>query len=126
MCLNLLGSSVRRPGQATVAFEFGIFNSKTNQWEVCPKSKTVLNLPSSTDILSVGYRDLQIHKPHMESGTGTMSIYVKIHLSIDEDLCTGTSLQKVHSGVLFPRYPERQEAQCSCWDIIESQHHLPP
>lgn len=95
MCLNLLNSTVANPGQATVGFEFGVFNTKTGQWETCPRSRTVLNLPSSQDILSVGYRDLNIHKPHLEKGTGSLCIYVKIQLSFtDDDDSEGTSLQK--------------------------------
>lgn len=94
MCLNLLHSAVRRPGQATVSFEFGVYNARTSLWEVSKKSRTVLNLPSSTDILSVGYRDLHIHKPHLEQGSGTITIYVKIHLSFTDDT-PESSLQQV-------------------------------
>lgn len=98
MCLNLLHSMVRNSGQATVGFEFGVYNAVINQWEVCPRSRTVLNLPSSSDILSVGYRDLHIHKPHLENGTGTLFLYVKINLSFTDDL-PGTSLQQVKEKV---------------------------
>lgn len=66
-----------------MAFQFGIYNTNINQWEMCQNSRTVLNMPSS-EILSVGYRDLHIHDRHLEAKTGNMAVFVKIRLIFSE------------------------------------------
>lgn len=69
--------------QVTVAFQFGIYNVQTKQWETCSSSRTVLNMPSS-ELMSVGYRDLNIHDRHLDPQTKTMNVFVKIKLLFKE------------------------------------------
>ncbi|KAK6630441.1 hypothetical protein RUM43_014786 [Polyplax serrata] len=106
LCLNLLSSTVREPRQVTVAFQFGIYNTITKQWETCPSSRTVLNMPSS-ELMSVGYRDLSIHDRHLELKTKTMNVFVKIKLifteleinSLNQDLNRLLDLASVNGDV---------------------------
>ena len=84
LCLNLVGCSVEEPEQAKVRFQFGVYNVETKQWEICHVCRVVFHLQNTQDMLSLGYRDLNILERHMDSQSGDVSLFVKLQLAHTE------------------------------------------
>ncbi|KAG7208621.1 hypothetical protein KM043_014828 [Ampulex compressa] len=128
LCLNILNCTVDEVEQAKIRFQFAVFNADVKHWEYCHVSRTVLELKSNTDILSLGYRDLSIVERHLKK-TGELVLMVKIQIiqcesekhSLSQDMarllkhpraadtkltCGGqsnTAEIPVHSGVIAAR-----------------------
>ncbi|XP_033338406.1 protein roadkill [Megalopta genalis] len=79
LCLNMLTCSINEVEQAKIRFQFGIFNADLKNWEYCHVSRTVLELKSCTDIISLGYRDLSIVDRHLNKN-GEALVMVKIQI----------------------------------------------
>lgn len=75
----MLSCSVDEVEQAKIRFQFGVFNADLTHWEYCHVSRTVLQLKSSTDIISLGYRDLSILDRHLNKN-GEVLLLVKIQI----------------------------------------------
>ncbi|XP_011302340.1 speckle-type POZ protein isoform X2 [Fopius arisanus] len=79
LCLNMLSCSVEEVEQAKIRFQFAVFNANINHWEFCQVSRTVLELKTTKDIISLGYRDLSIVDRHYKKN-GEVSVMVKIQI----------------------------------------------
>lgn len=79
LCLNILKCSVEESEQAKIRFQFAVFNADVNYWEYCNVSRTILELRSTTDIISLGYRDMTIVDRHLKKN-GELCIMVKIQI----------------------------------------------
>ncbi|XP_076655277.1 TD and POZ domain-containing protein 2 isoform X3 [Halictus rubicundus] len=79
LCLNMLSCSIDEVEQAKIRFQFGVFNADLKHWEYCHVSRTVLELKSGTDIISLGYRDLSILDRHFNKN-GEVLLLVKIQI----------------------------------------------
>ncbi|KAK9300766.1 hypothetical protein QLX08_006632 [Tetragonisca angustula] len=65
--------------QAKIRFQFAVFNADVKHWEYCHVSRTILELKSYTDIISLGYRDLSIVDRHLKKN-GEVVLMVKIQI----------------------------------------------
>lgn len=65
--------------QAKIRFQFAVFNADVKHWEYCHVSRTVLELKSCPDIISLGYRDLSIVDRHLKK-SGEVVLMVKIQI----------------------------------------------
>ncbi|XP_031778369.1 BTB/POZ domain protein isoform X1 [Nasonia vitripennis] len=79
LCLNILNCNVEEVEQAKIRFQFAVFNADVNYWEYCNVSRTILELRSSSDIISLGYRDLSIVERHLKNN-GELRVMVKIQI----------------------------------------------
>lgn len=79
LCLNMLNCTVDEAEQAKIRFQFGVFNTDVKHWEYCHVSRTVLELQSCSEIISLGYRDLSIVDRHLKK-TGEVVLMVKIQI----------------------------------------------
>lgn len=79
LCLNILNCVVEEVEQAKIRFQFGVYNADVKHWEYCHVSRTVLELKSTNDIISLGYRDLSIVDRHLKK-TGEVDLMVKIQI----------------------------------------------
>ncbi|XP_044009647.1 speckle-type POZ protein-like [Aphidius gifuensis] len=79
LCLNMLNCTVDEIEQANIRFQFGIFNTATNHWEYCQVSRTILELKTTSNIISLGYRDLSIVDKHFKKN-GDVLLTVKIQI----------------------------------------------
>lgn len=68
VCLNLTGCDTEETGQARVRFQFGIWDANIRHWECCPISSVIVNLDNTSDLISVGYKSLNIFDRHLDSG----------------------------------------------------------
>lgn len=127
LCLNILKCTVEEMEQVKVRFQFAVFNADVNHWEYCHVSRTILELKSTTDIISLGYRDLSIVERHLKKN-GEVVVMVKIQIiqcesekhSLSQDMarllkharaadtkltCGGTNSTEisVHSSVITAR-----------------------
>lgn len=65
--------------QAKIRFQFAVYNADVNHWEHCHVSRTILELKSTSDIISLGYRDLSIVDRHFKKN-GEVVLMVKIQI----------------------------------------------
>ncbi|XP_061938956.1 uncharacterized protein LOC107998979 isoform X5 [Apis cerana] len=79
LCLNMLNCNVDEAEQAKIRFQFAVFNADVKHWEYCHVSRTILELKSYTDIISLGYRDLSIVHRHLKKN-GEVVLMVKIQI----------------------------------------------
>lgn len=79
LCLNMLNCTVDEAEQAKIRFQFAVFNADVKHWEYCHVSRTILELKSYTDIISLGYRDLSIVHRHLKKN-GEVVLMVKIQI----------------------------------------------
>ncbi|KAF7406276.1 hypothetical protein HZH68_005645 [Vespula germanica] len=79
LCLNILNCIVEEAEQAKIRFQFGVFNANVKHWEYCHVSRTVLELKSNNDIISLGYKDLSIVDRHLKKN-GEVDLMVKIQI----------------------------------------------
>ncbi|XP_076164202.1 TD and POZ domain-containing protein 2 isoform X2 [Ptiloglossa arizonensis] len=79
LCLNMLHCTVDEAEQAKIRFQFAVFNADVKHWEYCHVSRTILELKSCTDIISLGYRDLSIVDRHLKKD-GEVLLMVKIQI----------------------------------------------
>ncbi|XP_015175358.1 PREDICTED: protein roadkill-like [Polistes dominula] len=79
LCLNILNCIVEEVEQAKIRFQFGVFNADVKHWEYCHVSRTVLELKSNNEIISLGYRDLSIVDRHLKKN-GEVDLMVKIQI----------------------------------------------
>ncbi|XP_015126883.1 protein roadkill [Diachasma alloeum] len=79
LCLNMLSCSIEEVEQAKIRFQFAVFNANVNHWEYCQVSRTILELKTTSDIISLGYRDLSIVDRHYKRN-GEVSVMVKIQI----------------------------------------------
>ena len=79
LCLNMLNCTVDEAEQAKIRFQFAVFNADVKHWEYCHVSRTILELKSYTDIISLGYRDLSIVDRHLKKN-GEVVLMVKIQI----------------------------------------------
>ncbi|XP_003486831.1 protein roadkill isoform X2 [Bombus impatiens] len=79
LCLNMLNCTVDEAEQAKIRFQFAVFNADVKHWEYCHVSRTILELKSYTDIISLGYRDLSIADRHLKKN-GEVMLMVKIQI----------------------------------------------
>ncbi|KAK1120862.1 hypothetical protein K0M31_011063 [Melipona bicolor] len=79
LCLNMLNCTVDEAEQAKIRFQFAVFNADVKHWEYCHVSRTILELKSYTDIISLGYRDLSIVDRHLKKN-GDVVLMVKIQI----------------------------------------------
>lgn len=75
----MLNCSVEEVEQAKIRFQFAVYNANINHWEYCHVSRTILELKSTSDIISLGYRDLSIVDRHIKK-TGEVMVMVKIQI----------------------------------------------
>ncbi|CAK9831504.1 TD and POZ domain-containing protein 2 [Anthophora retusa] len=125
LCLNMLNCTVDEAEQAKIRFQFAVFNADVKYWEYCHVSRTILELKSYTDIISLGYRDLSIVDRHLKKN-GEVVLMVKIQIiqydsekhNLPQDMarllkysygadtkltCGGSTEIPVHSSVLTAR-----------------------
>lgn len=88
----MLNCSVEEVEQAKIRFQFAVYNAEVNHWEYCHVSRTILELKSTSDIISLGYRDLGIVERHYKK-TGEVVVMVKIQIIQSE--CEKHSLAQV-------------------------------
>lgn len=106
LCLNMLSCTVEEVEQATIRFQFAIYNTELDHWEYCQVSRTIIELKSTSDIISLGYRDLSIVDRHLKKN-GEVLVMVKIQIIQYES--EKHSLSQVRkAGNYFP----------SCFSII--------
>ncbi|XP_015432287.1 PREDICTED: protein roadkill-like [Dufourea novaeangliae] len=79
LCLNMLSCTVDEAEQTKIRFQFAVFNIDEKRWEYCHVSRTVLELKSCADIISLGYRDLSIVERHLKRN-GEVLLMVKIQI----------------------------------------------
>ncbi|XP_031841506.2 TD and POZ domain-containing protein 2 [Nomia melanderi] len=79
LCLNMLSCNIDEAEQAKIRFQFGIFNAELKHWEYCHVNRTILELKSCTDIISLGYKDLSIVDRHIKKN-GEVLLMVKIQI----------------------------------------------
>ena len=84
--------------QAKIRFQFAVFNADVNHWEYCHVSRTILELKSTPDIISLGYRDLSIVERHFKKN-GEVVVMVKIQIIQSES--EKHSLAQVRSTSYF-------------------------
>lgn len=82
LCLNMLNCKVEAAEQAKIRFQFGIYNAEKNKWEFFSIRRTILELKSTKDIASLGYRELSVGERHLRSET--VKLMVKIQIQITE------------------------------------------
>ena len=75
----MLSCTVEEVEQAKIRFQFAIYNTEVNHWEYCHVSRTILELKSTSDIISLGYRDLSIVDKHFKKN-GEVVVMVKIQI----------------------------------------------
>lgn len=75
----MLKCTVEETEQVKVRFQFAVFNADVNHWEYCHVSRTILELKSTSDIISLGYRDLSIVDRHLKKN-GEVVVMVKIQI----------------------------------------------
>ena len=75
----MLKCTVEETEQAKIRFQFAVFNADVNHWEYCHVSRTILELKSTSDIISLGYRDLSIVERHLKKN-GELVVMVKIQI----------------------------------------------
>ncbi|OAD59808.1 Peptidyl-prolyl cis-trans isomerase CWC27 like protein [Eufriesea mexicana] len=79
LCLNMLNCTVDEAEQAKIRFQFSVFNADVKHWEYCHVSRTILELKSYMDIISLVYRDLSIIDRHLKKN-GEMILMAKIQI----------------------------------------------
>ncbi|XP_054001867.1 speckle-type POZ protein-like [Hylaeus anthracinus] len=79
LCLNMLHCTVDEAEQAKIRFQFAVFNADVKHWEYCHVSRTILELKSCTDIISLGYKDLSVVDRHLNKN-GEVLLMVKIQI----------------------------------------------
>ncbi|XP_035731902.1 speckle-type POZ protein B-like isoform X1 [Vespa mandarinia] len=79
LCLNILNCIVKEAEQVKIRFQFAVFNANVKHWEYCHVSRTILELKSNSDIISLGYRDLSIVDRHLKKN-GEIDLMVKIQI----------------------------------------------
>lgn len=126
LCLNLLKCSMDEPEQVRVKFQFGVFNEEVKQYEMCNVNRVILNMQTSDEMLSVGYRDMTILDRHL-SANEEVNIFCKLQLnktdmerhSLSQDLrrllmaeqdtdlvlCAQEREFRVHRNILSARSP---------------------
>ncbi|XP_057327847.1 uncharacterized protein LOC130669135 [Microplitis mediator] len=82
LCLNMLNCKVKAVEQAKIRFQFGIYNAEKNKWEYFSIRRTILELKSTADITSLGYRELSVMERHLKNET--VKLMVKIQIQITE------------------------------------------
>lgn len=75
----MLNCTVDEIEQANIRFQFAVFNADVNHWEYCQVSRTILEVKSTTDIISLGYRDCTIVDRHFKKN-GDVLLMVKIQI----------------------------------------------
>ncbi|XP_066589031.1 TD and POZ domain-containing protein 2-like [Prorops nasuta] len=80
LCLNILNYTVEEPEQAKIRFQFAVFNADVKYWEYCHVNRTNLELTSSSEIISLGYRDLSIVERHLNNKSGELLLTAKIQI----------------------------------------------
>ncbi|OAD53587.1 Protein roadkill [Eufriesea mexicana] len=110
LCLNMLNCTIDEAEQAKIRFQFAVFNAEDKYWEYYHVSRTILELKSYTDIISLGYRDLSIIDRHLKKNGEVMLMdmirLLKHSYGADTKLtCGGLSNAEfpVHSSVLAAR-----------------------
>ncbi|XP_063243131.1 speckle-type POZ protein-like [Bacillus rossius redtenbacheri] len=98
LCLNLLASRVRAAEQVRVRFQFAVRDARLGRWETCPLSRVALQLQDSSEMLSVGYRDLSILERHLARPSGDLQVSVKLQV-VPTD-CQPCSLAQDMGGLL--------------------------
>lgn len=68
VCLNLTGSHTEETGQARVRFQFGIWDANIRHWECCPISSVVVYLENTSELITAGYKSLNVVDKHLDSG----------------------------------------------------------
>ncbi|XP_012288015.1 uncharacterized protein LOC105703862 [Orussus abietinus] len=79
LCLNILNCCIEEADQVKIRFQFAVFNADIKHWEYCQVSRTVLELKTTSDIISVGYRDLSIVDRHFKKN-GEVVVMVKLQI----------------------------------------------
>ena len=85
LCLNMLSCKVDKPTVAGVKFRFGVLNKANDDYEIgSPDNKTKeLYLENSTEIKSVGYKNMAISEKHMNAH-GDIQLVCKLKLVKDD------------------------------------------
>ncbi|KAG8034575.1 hypothetical protein G9C98_007651 [Cotesia typhae] len=65
--------------EAKIRFQFGIYNAEVNQWEYFNIGRTIIELKSTADIVSLGYRELSVVERHLKNGA--IKLVVKIQMT---------------------------------------------
>ncbi|XP_076754677.1 TD and POZ domain-containing protein 2 [Xylocopa sonorina] len=146
LCLNMLNCAVDEAEQAKIRFQFAVFNADVKYWEYCHVSRTILELKSYRDIISLGYRDLSIVDRHLKKN-GEVVLLVKIQIiqyesekhSLSQDMArllkhpysadtklicgeTGSTEIPVHSSVLAARSNVLAEMITPCKELNERKN----
>ncbi|KAL7304117.1 hypothetical protein TKK_0003574 [Trichogramma kaykai] len=84
LCLNILNCRIDEAEQAKIRYQFAVFNADVNYWEYCSVNRTVMELRSTDQLVSIGHRDLSIEGRHLtnksHASSGELSILVKIQI----------------------------------------------
>ncbi|XP_076239185.1 TD and POZ domain-containing protein 2 isoform X2 [Calliopsis andreniformis] len=75
----MLHCTVDEAEQAKIRFQFAVFNANVKYWEYCHVSRTVLELKSCSEIISLGYRDLFIVDRHLNKDDEVL-LMVKVQI----------------------------------------------
>lgn len=75
LCLNMLSCNVDKPLEAGIRFRFGVLNRASGDFEMGPAgTKPDLRLEKTTELRSVGYRNIAISEKHIDSSTGDIQV----------------------------------------------------
>ncbi|KAH0564416.1 uncharacterized protein LOC123272826 [Cotesia glomerata] len=78
LCLNMLNCKINSSEQAKIRFQFGIYNTEVNQWEYFNIGRTIIELKSTEDIVSLGYRELSVVERHLKNGVAKLVVKIQM------------------------------------------------
>ncbi|XP_034945747.1 uncharacterized protein [Chelonus insularis] len=115
LCLNILNCGMNDVEQIKIRFQFAVFNAELNSLEYCHVSRTILELKSTSNIISLGYRDLSIFDRHLQKN-GELTLMVKIQLvqSESEKQCLTQDIPK--SSKHSKGADTRLMSDGNCWE----------
>jgi len=102
LCLNMLSSTVDAPVEVGIRFRFGVLNRMTGDFEMgsCHDKKGVA-LDNSSELKSVGFRNVAIGDQHLDPETGDLRLVCKMKvLKEDDDAAANHSLSSDLRGLL--------------------------
>ncbi|XP_065171368.1 uncharacterized protein [Atheta coriaria] len=113
VCLNLTGCDIEETeqGQARIRFQFGVWDANIKHWECCSISNVVLNLQNTQELLSVGYKNLEILSRHIDAAKD-VTIMVKIQIVQAEE--ERHSLSQDLARIFTKTNPEYMDTMVEC------------
>ncbi len=85
LCLNMLSCKVDKPTNVDVKYKFGVLNRASGQFEMAsPELKPNLMLETSSELRSVGYRNVAISDKHLSGSGGDICLVCRVKLVKDD------------------------------------------